>query len=248
MAAKYDLLASKLSDFDAVDVSTRKSSKKTSWRWQRCVVVGVVIALLVIAALTLVIVVVVEASRSRSPPSSPTDLPSHCPSEPPSVTVPCTTSKTAGTEDQCIDAGCCWYDDKCVVRSYTATCTTQSNEMFTCLPENDNWNDTYARTMCNKRGCCWNAHSSDDPLVKCYYPLEYGYHTSEEGEDTGANPRVLTLDRPSLQPSMYSNDVQKLTVEITGLTEDIARIKVNTQYYRCPFWCSIVMLRLCNYI
>ena len=195
-------------------------------------VVGVVIALLVIAALTLVIVVVVEASKSRSSPSSPTDTPSHCPSDPPSVMVPCTSSKTAGTEDQCIDAGCCWYADQCVVRGYIATCTTHSNEMFTCLPENDNWNDTYARTMCNKRGCCWNpsAHSSDDPPVKCYYPSEYGYRTIEGGEDMGANPRVFTLDRSFLQPSMYSNDVQKLTVEITGLTNDIARIKVSTEH------------------
>ena len=220
MSAKYDLLASKISGFDAEELSNRQGLKKGGrCNWQRCIAVSVVVGLLILALLTLVVIVVVEVTRNRS--ASPS---SQCPSDLPSVMVPCSSSVNADTEDLCIDAGCCWYSNQCILKGYQATCTGITNKMFTCLPENDNWNDTYARAECNRRGCCWNKLSNQ--AVKCFYPSEYGYQTQDDSSKQTGNRRTVSIVRRSLQPTMYSTDIQELTVEVTHLTSSIVRVKV----------------------
>ena len=225
MSAKYDLLAtSKISDFDAVDQLSVRTKK--GYRWPKCIVIGVVIGILFTVALMLIAVIVVEVLKHESNSSSPPST-KQCPTGRPAIMVPC--SDNDYNPAQCInEANCCWYGTQCVLSNYTATCSKTNNEMFTCLPEYDNWNDTYATSECNKRGCCWNKLA--DPIIKCYYPSEYGYTTAPNSLKDTVNGKTVTINRRSPQPSMYSNDIRTLSVQVTYETSNILRLKVCTVY------------------
>ncbi len=229
MSAKYDLLAnSKISDFDAVEVS---GSNKNGCKLSKIVVIVIVAVIITTILLTLLTVIVIEATKHR-PNTSPHPPITQCPSAPPQIMVPCSNTGHYN-KDQCTAVGCCWYDtDQCVLSNYSATCpTTNSIELFTCLPENDDWNNSYAMAQCNKRGCCWN--KSPDSIVRCYYPSEYGYIATNI-QDT-SNGKQVTIERRSPQPSLYGNDIQQLTVQVTYETSDILRVKVRTIWDKGPF-------------
>ena len=226
MSAKYDLLASKISDFDAVQLSEKR--KKTC-SWQKYAAIGFVIALLSVVILTLIIVLAVEIAKHRSSAGGapPSNSSSSCRSDPPAVLVPCSANDDEyNNEDDCTGAGCCWYSNQCVLDDYHVTCSSKTDELFTCLPEEDNWNDTYAKEVCSRRGCCWTDQSLN-PFVKCHYPAEYGYSVINETVKETANGKIMSIVRKNPQPPMYMNGIQQLTVEITYETNTMLRVKVN---------------------
>lgn len=230
--AKYDLLASKVTHFDAVEMRNNQSLKKNRASRLKCVIIGIVVALLSIAALTLVVVVIVESTR-HSKKENPTSLPPipQCPVDLPEVQVPCSTGKTYA-KSNCTNE-CCWYSgtSQCLL-DYPFSCDIASNNMFNCLPENDNWNSTYAQTMCRVRGCCWNSAGgtshqlSGTPPFQCFYPAEYGYIVQTSSAKETENGKIASIVRKSPQPSMYSSDIDKLSVEITYETSHMLRVKV----------------------
>lgn len=228
-SAKYDLLASKISHFDAVEMRQNESVKKNRANCMRCVVIGIVVALLVAAALILVAVVIVESVKHNKSKDNPTPSPPECPVDVPEIPVPCSTANTY-TETSC-PSDCCWYAgiSQCLL-NYPLSCNADTNNMFNCLPENDNWNASYARSMCNARGCCWgnNAGFTSGSKVpfNCYYPLEYGYLVQSSKDTESDNGKLASIVRRSPQPSMYSDDKDVLSVEVTYETSNMLRVKV----------------------
>ena len=222
MSGKYDLLTSqsdRISGFDAIETPKRARTKWKSWK---CPIIALVVILLGVVALTLVIVIAVEVVKHNHKSKGDVNPSNQCPADASPLRVPCM-GISDSTEDPCSAASCCLYNDRCILKNYKATCTSDSHKMFSCLPEMDNWNNTFAKQECTRRGCCWNTLSN--PIVKCFYPLEYGYVTNGNIQDTPTG-KAASLTRRSPQPSMYSGDIEQLQVEVTYESKNMIHVKV----------------------
>ena len=93
---------------------------------------------------------------------------------------------------------------------------------FNCLPENDNWNATYAATVCNSRNCLWNKSA----IVQCAYPESYSYYVEEGSLKDTPTGMTATMLHNGTHPTMYGNDIAVLTMEATYETPHRLRVKV----------------------
>ena len=203
------------SGFDAVAPAGSRKSKGCKW-WQY-VAIAIVVFILVVVILTLITVVVVEIIQHKNTSTVNTLCPN-----PPTIKVPCAKGLNV-SEEVCTNAGCCWYDDKldqCYM-NYEALCSNDQAQHFNCLPENDSWNNVYAKQQCTLRGCCWDPSST----IKCFFPSNYGYRVNDDIQET-ATGMIASITRKTPQPTIYGNDIESLTVEVIYETQNRLHIKV----------------------
>ena len=204
------------SGFDAVAPAGSRKSKGCKW-WQY-VALAIVSIILVVVILTLITVVVVEIIQHKNTSTANT----LCPSNPPTIKVPCAKGLNV-SEEVCTNAGCCWYGDEldqCYM-NYEASCSNDQAQHFNCLPENDSWNNVYAKQQCTLRGCCWDSSST----IKCFFPSNYGYRINDDIQET-ATGMIASITRKMPQPTIYGNDIENLTVEVIYETSNRLHIKV----------------------
>ena len=91
---------------------------------------------------------------------------------------------------------------------------------YDCHPD-QGLEDEQMQKNCEARGCDWNAAVAP----KCAYPNAYVNYVVSDVEEAG-NSRVVIKLRKSDRPSGFDQDVERVVVEVSGLDDNVVRIKV----------------------
>ena len=92
---------------------------------------------------------------------------------------------------------------------------------FDCHPDQEE-DDGIIEKNCQDRGCNWNAGATP----KCAYPEDYTNYVVITVSPISGQDRILIQLNKTDRPSGFTRDIQSVTVDVTGVDDDVVRIKV----------------------